>query len=200
MFCQGDNISHNIRTLYASIYFVNKYQFSKMKVCSFKWCKKNAKSNKGTAFFQYPKCADMSRIWKEYTGYERNAKYATVCELHFKPEDLGGLKRPHEDVCTVVGTCEKTFKAFMLLEEVSHSMVFPRMKIRTLRTLADFYPTIFNGEHFFSLPINNHRNRLIKKIIHQYLNMRLKHYYSEKNKENPGNRQMNSRVTIFRNE
>ena len=88
MFCQGDNISHNIRTLYASIYFVNKYQFSKMKVCSFKWCKKNAKSNKGTAFFQYPKCADMSRIWKEYTGYERNAKYATVCELHFKPEDL----------------------------------------------------------------------------------------------------------------
>ena len=82
MFCQGDNISHNIRTLYASIYFVNKYQFSKMKVCSFKWCKKNAKSNKGTAFFQYPKCADMSRIWKEYTGYERNAKYATVCELH----------------------------------------------------------------------------------------------------------------------
>ena len=123
-----------------------------------------------------------------------------ISSMLIEVKDLGGLKRPHEDVCTVVGTCEKTFKAFTVLEEISHTMVFPRMKIRTLQTLAEFYPTIFNGEHFISLPMNNHRNSLIKRTIHQYLNMRLKHYYSEKNKLNPGNRQMNSRVTIFRNE
>ena len=124
-------------------------------------------------------------------------QYFTQHSVHCTPPYI---KRPHEDVCTVVGTCEKTFKAFTVLEEISHTMVFPRMKIRTLQTLAEFYPTIFNGEHFISLPMNNHRNSLIKRTIHQYLNMRLKHYYSEKNKLNPGNRQMNSRVTIFRNE
>ena len=188
MFCQGDNISHNIPYTVRLRIFCKQSQFSKMRVCSFKWCNKNNKLNKGTSFFYYPKCADMARVWKELSGYERDSKYASVCESHFNPKDL----MVYED--------EITFKAFTVLEEISHTMVFPRMKIRTLQTLAEFYPTIFNAEHFISLPMNNHRNSLIKRTIHQYLNMRLKHYYSEKNKLNPGNRQMNSRVTIFRNE
>ena len=30
----------------------------------------------------------MSRVWKELGGYDRDSKYASVCESHFNPEDL----------------------------------------------------------------------------------------------------------------
>ena len=30
----------------------------------------------------------MARVWKELSGYERDSKYASVCESHFNPEDL----------------------------------------------------------------------------------------------------------------
>ena len=76
MFCQGDNISHNIPYTVRLRIFCKQSQFSKMRVCSFKWCNKNNKLNKGTSFFYYPKCADMARVWKELSGYERHSKYA----------------------------------------------------------------------------------------------------------------------------
>ena len=88
MFCQGDNISHNIPYTVRLRIFCKQSQFSKMRVCSFKWCNKNNKLNKGTSFFYYPKCADMARVWKELSGYERDSKYASVCESHFNPKDL----------------------------------------------------------------------------------------------------------------
>ena len=88
MFFQGDNISHNNPYTVRLRIFCKQSQFSKMRVCSFKWCNKNTKLNKGTSFFYYPKCADMSRIWKELSGYDRDSKYAAICESHFNPKDL----------------------------------------------------------------------------------------------------------------
>ena len=64
----------------------------------------------------------MARVWKELSGYERDSKYASVCESHFNPKDPSVSK----------------YEAKALLQR--------------------------------------------------------------KKKLNPGNRQMNSRVTIFRNE
>ena len=112
-------------------------------------------------------------------------------------KDFGGLIRPHKDVFVVVKVCEKVFKSQYLTDSIMKNNIFDLLSSKSLMMVADYNGNVFDEAHFFG---TNHRQKIIKKIIEKYFNMRIKHFCAEMNRNTHGMRQKSTRITIFRNE
>ena len=111
--------------------------------------------------------------------------------------DFGGLLRPHKDVFTVVKVCEKVFKTQYLLATIMDANIFVKLSLKSLMMVSEYHGNIFDEPHSFG---TNHRQKILKKIIEKFLNMRIKHFCAETNRNIHGMRQKSTRVTIFRHE